>query len=211
MKTPAIKAVRHDQIRALTIEQLHQLTAADLNRLAGFAERRLGWLPRSRFSGEDAVQKALLSLIRGTRNGNSGRRPKMEHVRTKGAFLHYIRSATNSVIEGTRRNRELLFIHESIHRTWDGEEEQTTVVLAAGTEPDADASLVDLKREFFLRLHRKAPPKLLPDIDEWEKSFFWADHVPYHRVRDHSRQVRVLAKRVLKDLAEDPITRELSC
>ena len=134
MKTPAKKAARDGQIRALTIEQLPAYSRGS-NLLAGFAERRLGWLPRSRFSGEDAVQKALLSLIRGTRNGNSGRRPKMEHVRTKGAFLHYIRSATNSVIEGTRRNRELLFIHESIHRTWDGEEEQTTVVLAAGTEP----------------------------------------------------------------------------
>jgi DNA-directed RNA polymerase specialized sigma24 family protein len=203
MKKPSKKTAPHDQIRALTIEQLNQLTAADLNRLAAFAERRMGRLPRSRVAGEDAVQKALLSIIRGIGKGKSGRRPRQENLRTKDAFLHYIRSATNSVIEGAQRNRELLFIHQSVHRTWDGEEEETTAVLAAGTEPDADASLVDLKHEFFLRLRRKASSKLLPDINEWEQTFFWADHVPYYKDRDHSRQLRVLAKRVLKDLAED--------
>ena len=71
------------RIRALTLEQLHQLTTEDLRRLAEFADRRPGSLPRSRFSADDAVQKALLSVLIGTTKGDAGRRPTAEHLHSK--------------------------------------------------------------------------------------------------------------------------------
>ncbi len=203
MKTPFMKTGRHGRIRALTIEHLNQLTADDLRHLAEFAERRLGSLPRSQFSAEDAVQKALLAILVGTTKTGSGRRPKALHVQTKAAFLHYVRSAINSVIEGLGRNRELLYIHESIHEKEDSEERRTTVVLTSTVQADSDALMVDLKRELFKRLRKDASRALLPVIAEWEKTFFWASHVPCRRKRDYVRQVRMLAMRILRELAGD--------
>jgi hypothetical protein len=203
MKAPFKHAGRHGRTRALTIKRLNQLTAADLNEFTSFAERRLGWVPRSSIAAEDVVQKALHSILRGTRKGKSGRRPTIGEVRTKQAFLFYIRSAINSVVEATQRKPEFLFIHESIHLTRDAEEKGTRIVLTALCEPDGDACMVDLKTELFLRLRKQAPSRLMPTIDEWEKTFFWASHVPSPQEKDHARQVRVLAMRVLKGIAED--------
>jgi hypothetical protein len=202
MESPLKKTKRHGRIRALTLEHLNQLTTEDLRRLAGFAERRLGSLPRGRFSADDAVQTALLSILLGTVQAGSGRRPNVEHVQAKGPFLHYVRSAINSVIQGQGRNRELLYIHESIHEK-NVEERRTAIVLTSAAEPDADASMVDLKNELFKRLRERATRQLVPVIDEWEKTFFWASHVPCRRKRDFVRQVRMLAMRALKELAED--------
>ena len=58
----------------------------------------MGGLPRTRVAAEDVVQKALLAIVRGTRKGGEGRRPPREAVRNKDAFLHYVRSAINSVV-----------------------------------------------------------------------------------------------------------------
>ena len=63
--------------------------------------------------------------------------------------------------------------------------------------------MVDLKKELFKRLRERASRQLVPVIDEWEKTFFWANHVPCRRKRDYVRQVRMLAMRILKELAED--------
>jgi DNA-directed RNA polymerase specialized sigma24 family protein len=73
MKSPLKKTGRHGRIRALTREHLNQLAAEDLKRLAEFADRRLGSLPRSRFTADDAVQKALLSIVLGTVKADAGR------------------------------------------------------------------------------------------------------------------------------------------
>lgn len=200
---PPKQSGRRDQVRALTLDLLNQLTTEDLRHLAEFAERRLGSLPRSRVSPEDPVQKALLSIIMGVAGNGLGRRPTSENVQSKAAFLHYVRSAINSVVEAMRRSRELLYFHESIHETQNREEGHTTIVLPSAAEADADVNMIDLKRELFKRLRKIAPRKLLPVIDEWERTFFWASHVPCRRKRDHVRQVRFLAMRVLKELSED--------
>lgn len=203
MKTLLTKTGRHGRIRALTREYLDQITTEDLKRLTEFADRRLGSLPRSRFTADDAVQKALLSILRGTVDRDAGRRPRMEQVKTKSAFLHYVRSVINSVIEGRGRCRELLYLHGSIHENQDSEDRHTAIVLASAAQPDADAVMVDLKTELFKRLYKSASRKLVPVIEEWEETFFWASHVPCRRKRDYVRQVRMLAIRVLKELAED--------
>ncbi len=149
------------------------------------------------------MQKALLAILLGTTKAALGRCPKAEQVRTKAAFLHYVRSAINSVIEGLGRNRELLYVHESIHEAEDSEERHTVLVLTSTAEADADDCMVDLKRELFTRLRKKASRELLPVIEEWERTFFWASHVPCRRKRDNVRQVRKLAMQILKELPED--------
>ena len=201
MKTPLTR--RHGQVRALTTQQLNQLTQTDLNKLAEFAERRMGGLPLARVSAEDVVQKALLAIIRGTKKGGQGRRPPREAVRNKDAFLHYVRSAINSVVEATRRPRELHFIHEAIDRPMDPESHERVIVPAALPSPDTDPAMVDLKQELFSRLRKMAPARLLPTIAEWEKTFFWATQVPVGKDRHHRDQVRLLAMRVLQQIVRD--------
>lgn len=202
MKTSSKRTGRSGQLRALTTQQLNLLTKTDLKNLADFAEHRMGRLPRTRISAEDVVQKALHAILRGTKKGESGRRPKKAELSSKSDFLHYIRSAINSVIEAMQRKRELWFDHESIYLT-KSTDEPKPVVLQALSDPDQDVSLVDLKRELFLRLRKRAPAKLIPIIDEWEKTFFWESRVPGVRASRHRQQVRLLAMQVLKDMAED--------
>jgi DNA-directed RNA polymerase specialized sigma24 family protein len=201
MKKPFTR--RHGQVRALTTQQLNQLTQTDLNKLEDFAERRMGGLPRARVAAEDVVQKALLAIIRGTRKGGGGRRPPGEAVRNKDAFLHYVRSAINSVVEATRRPRELRFIHETIDRPMDPESHERVIVPAALPSPDTDPAMLDLKQELFSRLRKMASARLLPTIAEWEKTFFWATQVPVRKDRHHRDQVRLLAMRVLRQIERD--------
>jgi hypothetical protein len=203
MKTPPKRKARHGQIRALTIKQLEQLTRDDLRALAEFAERRMDWLPSAPFSPEDMVHKALHSIIRGTKKGVEGRRPRLENLQSKEAFLHYVRSATNSVIEAAKRKRELWVIHETIHRQKDIESEQRLIVLTATPTADEDHGMVDLRNELFARLRKVAPHNLHATIDEWEKSFLWDTKVPFRRKRTHRDQVRRLAVQILKEIAED--------
>ena len=202
MKPPCKRKERHGQIQALTLKHLNQLTQQDLRTLAEYADRRLARL-LGHFSAEDAVQKALLSIIRGAQKSGKGRLPHMESLRTKTEFLHYVRSAINSVVEAMKRTRELSFIHEIIYREKDPEDEGKSTVLTALPSPDQDSSLVDLKNELFARLRKVAAAELRPTIDEWERTFFWASMVPVRRNREYQRRVRKLAKRVLKRIATD--------
>lgn len=202
MNTPSKRAGRRGKIQALTIQYLNQLTNDDLHDLAKFADRRLDWVPRSQISPEDAVHKALHSIIRGTLKFKEARRPRMENLRTKGSFLHYVRSSINSVIEAAKRKRELWAIHESIHREKE-EDENMTVVMAAIPGAEEDTNMVDLKNELFARLRAIAPSRLIPSIDEWEETFFWTSNIPFKRKRDYRFQVRRLAMRVLKEIGED--------
>jgi hypothetical protein len=82
-------------------------------------------------------------------------------------------------------------------------ERHNRIVLASTSEADADISMVDLKRELFERLRKAASRELFPVIEEWERTFFWSSHVPCRRKRDYVRQVRMLARRIFKELSED--------
>ena len=203
MNTPSSRRERHGTNKSLTIGYLQELTLEDIRSLGAFADRRLGSLPRSKLSAEDVVQKTLLAILLGTTHSQIGRRPKAQHLQTKDAFLHYVRSAINSIIEGYGRNRELRYTHESIHEEADLEERHITLAIKSAFEADADSRMVDLKRELFTRLRKYATRELLPVIDEWERTFFWASQVPCRRKRDYVRQVRILTIRILKELAEN--------
>jgi len=199
----SFRSLARDCTAAQTLALLNQITAEDLRQLTEFANRRFGSTPQRQFSADDAVQKALFSILLGTRKTGTGRRPNPEQVKTKSAFLHYVRSVINSVVEAFGRPRELTYIHDSIHESEDSEDRHTNIVLTSAPQPDADPGMVDLKRELFQRLRSIAPRELLPVISEWERTFFWASHVPCRRKRDYVRQVRMLAKMILKKLAED--------
>ena len=203
MKTPSKRPERHGHIQALTTERLHQLTEDDLKNLYDFAEHRMGRHHLAQNSAEDMVHQALCAIIRGTWKGEKGRRPKMDDLRTKNAFLHYVRSAINSVVSVSKKTPELLFIHESIHRYKDVEVEARTMVLKAPSGPDEDTSMVDLKNELFARMREIAPKVWHPTIDEWERTFFWAGQVPVMKKRWHRVRVRKLAIRVLQEIADD--------
>ncbi len=115
-----------------------------------FAERRLERLPRNISTAEDVVQSALQTILVGTRKSHGGRHPRLDQIQSKKAFLHYLRSAINSVIDSTQRRRELFHIHESIQSiSNNSEKNDVSIVLIAAIEPDADDSWVDFKKEFF--------------------------------------------------------------
>jgi hypothetical protein len=75
--------------------------------------------------------------------------------------------------------------------------------LAAIPGAEENLDMVDLKNELFARLRAIAPSRLLPSIDEWEKTFFWASKIPFKKSRDFRKQVRRLAMQVLKEIAAD--------
>ena len=194
---------RRGRTKALTLVRLNELTQEDWGQLNAFAERRLARLPRNNSTAEDMVQSALQAIMRGTSKKAGGRRPRLGQIQTKAGFLRYLGSAINSVIDATQRKRELFYIHEAIQPcSHYSEENETPLVLIAKVEPDVDASWVDLKKELFKRLRRQSPPHLLPTIDEWENVFFWSSQVPLRGAQGYPRQVRALAMRVLKDIAE---------
>ena len=149
-----------NRIAAQTLALLNQITREDLRQLTAFADCRFGSVPQRQFSADDAVQKALLSILLGTSKTGSGRRPNPEHLETKSAFLHYVRSVINSVVEAFGRHRELTYMHDSIHEAEDSEEQPTAIVLTSAPLADADAGMVDLKRELFQRLRSTAPREL---------------------------------------------------
>jgi hypothetical protein len=107
------------------------------------------------------------------------------------------------VIARAERKRAQLPIHEPLPAANGGVEDEPFLSLAANVPPENSASLQDLKKEIFLRLRRHAPPRLLPTINEWERTFFWTHYMPRQSTRSHRRQVRMLAMQVLKDINEN--------
>lgn len=203
MKTPSKRTERHGQLRALTIQHLQSLTSEDLKQLTRFAERRMGAFPRAGSTAEDAVQKAIAAIVRGTEKSDEGRRPRSVDLKSKSTFMHFARSAINSVIEALNRKRELLFIHESVHNSGEMYEAHRTVILAAPPTAESDVNMIDLKRELFIRLRQEAPKRLTALIDEWEASFLWESKLPIHHNRRHRQQLQQLASKVLKEIAGD--------
>ena len=142
MKSSSKRTRRDDKIQRLTIRYLQQLTRGDLEALEEFAERRMDWLTPAQFCAEDAVQTALQAIQRGTLRRSGGRRPQLSDLGSKVDFLHFIRSAVNSIIEAAKRNRSYWVIHETVQLVQDIEEEETLVVLTAPTPANEEVALV---------------------------------------------------------------------
>lgn len=127
----------------------------------------------------------------------------MENLQTKESFLHYVRSATNSVIEAAKRKRELWVIHETLSAEQDAEDARQRPTIKALPAADEDTAMLDLKTELFVRLRQVAPRRLLPTINDWETTFLWDSILPYRKKRVYRDQVRRLAIRILRQIAED--------
>jgi hypothetical protein len=190
-------------IQSLTATRLEQLTLRDLQSLATFAQRRLQGIPESFISAEDVVQKTLLHVIGGAQESTPRRRPTRHQVQSKATFMKYMTSAIGTVIARAERKRALLPIHEPLPLVNGGSEGEPVSSLEANISPEDSASLQDLKTEIFSRLRRYAPPRLLPTINEWERTFFWTNQMPRQGSRSRRIQVRMLAMQVLKEIDEN--------
>jgi len=113
-----------------------------------------------------------------------------------------MRSAIAAVIARAQRKLALLPIHEPLFMADGAAVNKPILLLATNVYPENSASLQDLKREIFVRLRRHASPRLLPTINEWERTFFWTNQMPRQGSRSHRRQVRMLAMLVLKEINE---------
>lgn len=191
-------------IQDLTAKRLEQLAPSDLRDLATFAKGRLHVLPQSFISADDAVQKTLLHIIRGAQRTTPPRRPTIGQVQDKAAFLKYVKSGISAVIASAERKRALMPVHEPILEV-DSAMEGERLYAIAQIDPENSATLRDLKNEIFSRLRRYAPPRLLPTINEWERTFFWTNRMPRQGSRSRRTQVRMLSMQVLKEMDENLI------
>jgi len=178
---------------------LEQLTGADLDQLRAFAEHRLQRLGLPSATGHDLVSKALNSVIKGLTTGQEGRRPRPDDAVDKEGFLNFLRRAVCSTVEASSRSREHRHKHQPIE-PWDGFNGQSPREIEAPSCPDRNVELIDLKRELFGRLRKRAPVRLQHIIDLWEAIFFWADRVPCAGNPKHAYQVRLLARRILQEI-----------
>jgi hypothetical protein len=113
-------------------------------------------LPSNR--DEDLYQQALYVVLKGIA-GQGGRNPGQEDVETKDAFRNYIRGVINSIAEGWARTH-----HRNGHSSLDLIQD-----IVAATE-SAQVEYQDLIVQLFTRLRQRAPARLLPTIDVWERS-----------------------------------------
>ena len=178
---------------------LEQLTGDDLDQLRAFAEHRLQRLGLPAATGHDLVSKALNSVIKGLTTGQEGRRPRPDDVVDKEVFLNFLRGAVCSTVEAFSRKREHRHQHQPIE-PWDGSNGQSPREIEAPSCPDRDMEFIDLKRELFGRLRKRAPARLQHIIDLWEEIFFWADRIPCAGNPKHAYQVRLLARRILQEI-----------
>jgi hypothetical protein len=191
VKTP----INAEEVLQRCESYLNEITRQDIDNLTEFAECRLASLGLSPCSGEDIVQRAFQSVLRGLEMDQGGRRPRPVDVENKDSFLNYLRGAVSSKAEAATRRRELRHVHESYEESQgelDGGETHT---------PAQDAELADLSQELFERLRERAPARLHETIDAWEAVCLHSDRIPtVNGRRRHAGEVRQLAQSVLLEL-----------
>ena len=172
---------------------LREITAEDIANLTEFAQARLAALGLPPCSGEDVVQRAFESILRGLETDRGGRRPRPVDVASSEAFANYLRGAVSSKAEAMTRRRE--WRHEPY------EANEGTVETGEARTPAMDAELADLAQEFFCRLRQRAPSRLMETIDAWEGVYLDSDRIPAVRgQRRHVGEVRDLAQSVMLEL-----------
>jgi len=169
---------------------LQSLTADERAQLTSFAQRRLVHfgLPANR--DEDLYQQALYVVLKGIA-GQGGRNPGHEDVKTKDTFRNYIRGVINSIAEGWARTH-----HRNGHCSLDLIQDIVAAKEAAQVEYQ------DLIAQLFTRLRQRAPARLLPTIDAWERSP--DGRIPCVTTRKHVCAVRRLARQIAIDLGLAP-------
>jgi hypothetical protein len=75
--------------------------------------------------------------------------------------------------------------------------------LAAALADDQRVDMTDLKKVLFARLRQHAPERLRRTIDLWEEVFYWAERIPSDGNPNRTRQVRMLAARILHEIDQE--------
>ncbi len=190
MKTPNVA-----EVLALGEALLRQTTEEDIAKLTKFAESRLIALGLSPGSGEDVVQRAFESILRGLETDQEGRRPRLKDVQSKEAFANYLRGAVASKAEAMTRRRESRRDHETYG--------DNSVELAGNSNdsPAHEVEIADLAAQLFLRRRQGAPAKLIETIEAWQSVYPYTDRIPAVRgQRKLVGEVRCLAQQVLREL-----------
>lgn len=155
-----------------------------------FAERRLAHFGLPTHQGEDVVQQALYAILK-AQQGDGGRNPNPEDLESQAAFVNYLRGVVNSIAEGWARP-----LFRNPHLSLDAVQE----VVA-----DPQVSQVefrDLMVQMFVRMRERAPARLFPTIDAWEKSP--DGRIPCVTCRKHVSAVREIARDILTKLGYMP-------
>jgi hypothetical protein len=181
---------------------LATITQTEINQLAAYAERRLQRrLGPNRSSVEDPASEALLRLIRGLQNGQTGRRPRMKNLHNRDAFMSYWRSVINSLVETEARKRKYQGGQDSLEQlTAEGEAGKLAEFLAVDLQRHV---FLDLKIQLFGYLRQKAPRHLQLLCTEWEMECEWVCSIPLNgRHRSLRAQLRAWAKKALREMGE---------
>src|SRR5581483_10888186 len=102
MKTPLT-----GENRAAGDVRLNELSPQDINGLTQFAERSLMLKGFDPGVGEDVTQRALMSVVMGLETGRSGRIPRPSDLKTKEAFVNYLRGIVSSHISKMGHERKI--------------------------------------------------------------------------------------------------------
>jgi len=143
-------------------QHLNRLTPAQHAELVRFAELRLkrvrDRLPDNALadlSGEDLVQDALVAALHGMTSAKAGRHPKPHNLASTDAWLHWLRSVINSLLENARVSAAA-----GMHRV----DASVTRELVAQPPPMDEPAMLDGLREEFAQ-----HPEVLELLDHWER------------------------------------------
>ena len=170
-------------IRKLLEDRLSEFGDAERMALVQFSERSLAELHRPHDLGAELFHQAFYEVMSGSRQ------PRRENVESSKAFLNYLRGAVSSNINAFKRrwHREVLAEHPY----------ETAADLTA--DPAKDAEISDAKTELFRLLRIRAPGRLIPTIDAWEK-VFPGDIPAINGYRKYVFEVRQIAQPLFKEL-----------
>jgi hypothetical protein len=183
--------------------RLQEIREDDIAGLKNFAEYRLMSLGRSSDEGEDIVQFALAAVVQGLESEDLGRRPRLQDVVDKRAFILYLQGIIVSRIQCETKSRRIKAYHQHTPIAEDAGQAARGegVVLRAPTPTAAEqAALNDFQSELFARLRQRAPQRLRATLEEWEKVFQDSDAIPSPSFRKYRVELRGLAREVLEEI-----------
>jgi len=173
--------------------RLNEITKADYASLEEFAECRFVTLRVSPSYAEEVTQGAFQQVLQGLETDQGGRKPRLEDLFSKPAFLNYLRGVITSIIYGMVTKCGFRMAHKAWH-------DEILTPGGGGVSPAKDAELNDLRDQLFRRLRAHAPRRWLRSIDEWESVFAYCDRIPSKGHRKYAGEIKRQARKVISDL-----------
>ena len=183
------------ELSGLCEARLNEITEADNANLTEFAECRLVVVGVSPSYGQDITQRAFQQVLQGLETDQDGRRPCLDDLIDKPAFLNYLRGVISSNIFAM--TTKCGFKKEAGHKPW---HDEMPTAFDAGTSPGKRAEFSDLRDQLFRRLRKRAPKRWLRSIDAWELTVEYSDRIPTKGHRKYGGEIKHLAQEVLSEL-----------